>query len=118
MLRQIEQHEQKVLHVQCIVKQEGPNKPQGCSPSVNRSFFVGGCCGTAGGTGGWPAAPEGRGGFALGSGAALLAVGLLGEAALLGAGCGGAGRTPALLLELHVRSTPITLLPSALDDYL
>ena len=53
---------------------------------MNRSFLVGGCCGPAGCTCAWAAAPEGRGGFALGSGAALLAAGLLGEAALVGAG--------------------------------
>ena len=73
---------------------------------MNRSFLVGGCCGPAGCTCAWAAAPEGRGGFALGSGAALLAAGLLGEAALVGAGCVEAGGpTASLLLELHAEQT-------------
>ena len=71
---------------------------------MNKSFFVGVCCGAAGCVGAWLAAPECRGGFALGSGAALLAVGLLGEVPLAGAGWDGAGGlTAALLLGLHVR---------------
>ena len=74
------------------------------SPRVNTSFFAAGCCGAAGCAGALLAAPEGSGGLALGSGAALLAAGLLGEGAAFAAAWGGAGSLPdAAAAELQCR---------------
>ena len=74
------------------------------SPRVNMSFSAAGCCGAAGCAGALLAAPEGSGGLALGSGAALLAEGLLGEGAAFDAAWAGAGSLPdAAAAELQCR---------------
>ena len=76
------------------------------SPRVNTSFFAAGCCGAAGCAGALLAAPEGSGGLALGSGAALLAAGRLGEGAAFAAAWGGAGSLPdAAAAELQCRKS-------------
>ena len=72
---------------------------------MKRSFCALGCCGAVDRAGAWLAGTEGRGGFALGSGDDLLAVGLLGEEALAAAAFGGVGSLAAVaLLELHGRA--------------
>ena len=68
------------------------------------SFSAAGCCGAAGCAGALLATPEGSGGLALGSGAALLAEGLLSEGAAFDAAWVGAGSLPdAAAAELQCR---------------